>query len=86
MHLGNNSTHKKKSLKNEKIVKRAGACAIEFWVKRTRACDVCAAENGVCECACVRGKNSSQLTVCYPNRNDSCNYLVLLFLDISAQF
>ena len=36
----------------------------EFWAKRTRACDVQAAENRVCECACVRGKKSSQLTVC----------------------
>ena len=36
----------------------------EFWAKRTRACDVRAAENPVCECACVRGKKSSQLTDC----------------------
>ena len=64
MHLGKNSTHLNKSLKKEKIVKRAGACAIEFWAKRTRACDVRAAENRVCECACVRSKNSSQLTAC----------------------
>ena len=35
----------KKSLKKEEIVKRAGACAIEFWAKRTCACDVRAAEN-----------------------------------------
>ena len=48
----------KKSLKREKIAKRASACAIEFWAKRTRACDVRAAENRVCECACVRGKKS----------------------------
>ena len=45
-----------------KIIKRASACAIELWAKRTRACDVRAAENRVCECACVRGKKSSQLT------------------------
>ena len=44
----------KKCLKKEKIAKRAGACAIEFWVKCTRACNVRAAENRVCECACVR--------------------------------
>ena len=38
--------HTKKNLKKkEEIVKRAGACAIEFWAKRTRACDVRAAEN-----------------------------------------
>ena len=39
------------------------ACAIRSLAKRTRACDVRAAENRVCECACVRGKKSSQLTV-----------------------
>ena len=39
------------------------ACAIRILEKRTRACDVRAAENRVCECACVRGKKSSQLTV-----------------------
>ena len=55
---------KKKSLKREKIAKRASACVIKFWAKRTRACDVRAAKNRVCECACVRGKKSSQLTVC----------------------
>ena len=44
--------------------KRACACAIQILAKRTRACDVRAAENRVCECACVRGKKSSQLTVC----------------------
>ena len=45
------------------------ACAIRILAKRTRACDVRAAENRVCECACVRGKKSSQLTVCknHPN-------------------
>ena len=42
--------------------KRACACAIRILAKRTRACDVRAAENRVCECACVRGKKSSQLT------------------------
>ena len=41
-----------------------GACAIRTLAKRTRACDVRAAENQVCECACVRGKKSSQLTDC----------------------
>ena len=45
--------------------KRACACAIRILAKRTRACDVRAAENRVCECACVRGKKSSQLTDCY---------------------
>ena len=40
------------------------ACAIRILAKRTRACDVRAAENRVCECACVRDKKSSQLTVC----------------------
>ena len=44
--------------------KRACACANQILTKRTRACDVRAAENPVCECACVRGKKSSQLTVC----------------------
>ena len=53
----------KKTLKREKIAKRASACAIKFWAKRTRACDVRAAESRVCECACVRGEKSSQLTV-----------------------
>ena len=42
--------------------KRACACANQILAKRTRACDVRAAENQVCECACVRGKKSSQLT------------------------
>ena len=42
---------------------RACACAIIILVKRTRARDVRAAENRVCECACVRGKKLSQLTV-----------------------
>ena len=41
---------------------RACACAIRILAKCTRACDVRAAENRVCECACVRGKKSSQLT------------------------
>jgi hypothetical protein len=43
---------------------RARACAIGILKKRTLACDVRAAEDWVCECACVRGKKSSQLTVC----------------------
>jgi hypothetical protein len=43
---------------------RAFACAIGILEKRTCACDMRAAENQVCERACVRGKNSSQLTVC----------------------
>ena len=41
----------------------ACACAIGILAKRTRACDVRAAENLVCECACVRANKSSQLTV-----------------------
>ena len=36
----------------------------EFEAKRTRACDVRAAEIKVCECACVRPKKPSQLTLC----------------------
>ena len=61
--------------------KRTRAWAIRILAKRTRACDVRAVENRVCECACVRGKNSSQLTVwicamylktfCYKN-NQKC--------------
>ena len=43
---------------------RACAVAIKILAKRTRACDVRAAKIRVCECACVRGKKSSQLTVC----------------------
>jgi hypothetical protein len=43
--------------------KRTHVCAIRILAKRTRACDVRAAENRVCECAFVRGKNSSKLTV-----------------------
>jgi hypothetical protein len=43
--------------------KRTRACVIRILAKRTRACDVRAAENRVYECACVRGKKSSQLTV-----------------------
>ena len=43
--------------------KRACACANQILAKRTRACDVRAAEIRVCECACVRGKKSSQLTL-----------------------
>ena len=39
------------------------ACAIGILAKCTRACDVRAVENQVCECACVGGKKSSQLTV-----------------------
>ena len=38
-------------------------CAIQILAKRTRACDVRAAENRVCECPCVRGQKSSQLTL-----------------------
>ena len=53
---------KEKEKKRTLYVRCASACAIEFWTKRTRACDVRAAENRVCECACVRGKKSSQLT------------------------
>ena len=41
---------------------RACARAIQILAKCTRACDVRAAENRVCECACVRGQKSSQLT------------------------
>ena len=37
---------------------------MRILAKRTRACDVHEAENRVCECACVRGKKSAQLTVC----------------------
>ena len=35
----------KKTFKNEEIVKRAVSCAIEFWAKCTRACDVRVAKN-----------------------------------------
>jgi hypothetical protein len=37
---------------------------VRILAKRTRACDVHEAKNRVCECACVRGKKSAQLTVC----------------------
>ena len=40
--------------KNEKIAKRPGACALKFWAKCTRACDVRVAE----ECANVRACNA----------------------------
>ena len=49
--------------KNEKIAKRPGACALKFWAKCTRACDVRVAENWVCECTCVQRKNLLQLTL-----------------------
>ena len=38
-----NYNSKQKIFKKIKIAKRAGA--LEFWAKRTRACDVRAAEN-----------------------------------------
>ena len=46
LHCQNQKIEKLKN--NSKInenLKRAGACALEFWSKRTRACDVRAAEN-----------------------------------------
>ena len=54
--------------------KRTRACAIGILAKRTRACDVRAAENRVCECACVGGKKSSQLTFVFIAPKDEMNY------------
>ena len=60
------SIHKKSenfSFKNLLLLKRA--CASAPWIleKRTRACDVRAAENWTVRCACVRAGNPSQLIV-----------------------
>ena len=44
--------------------KHTRACAIRILAKRSCACDVRAAEDWLCECAFVRGKKSTQLTVC----------------------
>ena len=42
---------------------RACACAIRILAKHTRACDVRAAKIAVCERACMRAENPSQLSL-----------------------
>ena len=69
------SKNSKKNSKKMKISKRAGA--LRFWAKRTSACDLRAAEIEVCECACVRPKNPSQLTL--------CGFSIIMILNFSQE-
>ena len=66
-----------KNSKKMKIAKRACAGVIGFWAKCTRACNVRAAEIEVCECACVRPKNPSQLTL--------CGFSIIMILNFSQE-